>query len=81
MNNPQFVISFDQSARNFILDAFGKALDGEKYVVEKTNPSQRVLTPKGEEFRAYQFAGIRRGSEIYIKSDIASLIEASEHLP
>ena len=74
-------MSFDASARNFILDAFGKSVDKEKYVVEKSNPSQRVLTPKGEEFRARQFAGVRKGSEVYIKSDIASLIEASEHLP
>ena len=81
MNAPGFAISFDGSAKKFVLGAFGKTLDQEKFVVEQSNPSQRVLTPKGEEVRFYQFAGIRKGSEIYIKSDIASLIEASEHLP
>ena len=41
-------IIFGDSARDFVLDAFGKtAKDG--FIVEKSDPTQKVLTPRGEE--------------------------------
>jgi len=70
-------ITFDASARDFVLDAFGKtSRDG--FVVEKACPGERVLTPRGEEIPLKEFAGIRRGSVIFVKSDIVSLIEAAK---
>jgi hypothetical protein len=70
-------ITFDASARDFILDAFGKvARDG--FIVEKSKPSQKVLTPRGEEIPVREFAGVRQGSVIFVKSDIVSLVEAAE---
>jgi hypothetical protein len=81
VSTPKCALFFESSAKKFILSAFGKTVDQEKFIVEQTDANQRVLTPTGEEIRLSQFAGIRKGSEIYIKSDIASLIEASEHLP
>ena len=70
-------ITFDSSARDFILDAFGKKLrDG--FIVEKTRPDQKVLTPRGEEIPVKEFAGVRKGSVIFVKSDIVSLVEAAE---
>jgi hypothetical protein len=70
-------ITFEKSAEDFVLDCFGKkAQDG--YVVEKSAPSQRVLTPRGEDIPVSEFAGIRKGSVIFVKSDIVSLIEAAE---
>lgn len=72
-------ITFDESARSFVLDAFGKTTkDG--YVVEKTNPSQKVLTPRGEEIPLKEFAGVRKGSVIFVKNDIVSLVEAAESM-
>ena len=71
-------LTFDRSAARFILDTFGKTVDGENYLVEKENAGQRVLTPQGAEVRLAQFAGIRRGSEIIVTSDMASLIEAAD---
>jgi hypothetical protein len=70
-------ITFDASARGFILDSFGKAAkDG--FIVEKSKPSQKVLTPRGEEIPVREFAGVRQGSVIFVKSDIVSLVEAAE---
>jgi len=69
-------ITFDDSALGFILDAFGKS-EREGFVVEKKNPDQKVLTPRGDEIPLKDFAGVRQGSVIFVKSDIVSLIEAA----
>jgi hypothetical protein len=70
-------ITFDASARDFVLDAFGKTIDN-GYVVERCQPSQKVLTPRGEDIPEKEFAGVRKGSAIFVKSDIISLIEAAK---
>ncbi len=74
------IITFDKPARDFILDAFDKIVDKEGYMVERKNPKQRVLTPDGEEIEIEQFAGIRKGSEVYIKSDLISIIHLCDVL-
>lgn len=74
------ILTFDNSTKKFILECFGKTLDSEGYLVEKNKPSQRVLTPDGEEIEERQFAGVRKGSEIYIKSDLISLIRLCDAL-
>ena len=73
-------LTFDAESREFVLDAFGKTVDGGGYIVEKADPSQKVLTTDGEEIELSSFAGIRKGSEVFIKSDIASLVQASEFI-
>lgn len=75
------VITFDASAKRDILDLFNKAVDEEGYIVEKNNSTQKVLTFDGEEIKVEQFAGIRKGSEIFIKSDLVSLINLADILP
>lgn len=74
------ILTFDQSAADFVIDAFDKAVDADGYLVEKTNPRQRVLTIKGEELLRKQFAGVRKGSDIFLKSDIDSIIDAADHI-
>jgi hypothetical protein len=81
MSADQFRVTFDPSAADFVLDLFDKVVANDGYIVEKSRPDQRVLTPSGEEISHEEFAGVRRGSDLFIKSDIASLIEASDHLP
>ena len=72
-------IVFEKGLRDFVLDAFDKtAKDG--FVVEKSNPEQKVLTPRGEEIPLKQFAGVRKGSVIFVKNDIVSLVEAAESM-
>lgn len=70
-------VTFDAGSRDFVLDAFGKAARG-GFIVEKSDSNQKVLTPRGEEIPVQDFAGIRKGSAIFVKSDIVSLVEAAE---
>lgn len=72
--------TFDKSAIDFVLETFGKAVDEQGYLVEADNPKQRVLTKNGEEIKKEKWAGIIKGSERYIKSDITSLIELCDDL-
>lgn len=74
------VVTFDKTARKFILESFNKTTDEEGYVVEKSNPKQRVLSPDGEEIKETEFAGVKKGSEVFIKSDLLSIIELSDKL-
>ena len=69
------VITFDESTKEEILSCFGKTIDKEGYIVERDNPEQRVTTPEGDFVPIQEFAGIRKGSEIYLKSDLPSLIK------
>ena len=69
------VITFDATSKQEILSFFGKTTDSDGYLIEADNPAQRVITPDGEDITLEEFAGIRKGSEIYIKSDLPSLIK------
>lgn len=71
-------IIFDKSLKEEILSIFDKTTDREGFIVEKSNPSQRVLSPDGAEVLIEDFAGIAKGSEIFIKSDLLSLINFSK---
>ena len=72
------VITFDKEAKKQILEFFDKTTDQEGYIVEKDNPSQKVLSADGQPLTLQEFAGIRKGSEIYIKSDFNSLIDVAD---
>lgn len=74
------IITFDKSARKFILDSFDKATDEEGYIVEKSDPKQRVYSLDGEIIKESEFAGVKKGSEVFIKSDLLSIIELSDKL-
>jgi len=73
------VITFDSTAKRFILDIFDIAIDAEGYLVEKNNPKQRVLS-NGEDVREEDFAGVENGSIVILKSDLPSLIDLSDRL-
>jgi hypothetical protein len=68
-------ITFSDNAKQFILSAFGKTVDDQGYIVEASNKAQRVLTPDGEQIELTNFAGIKKGSEVFIKNDLLSLIK------
>lgn len=70
-------VTFDTSTRDLVLEAFGKAASN-GFVVEKAKSDQRVLTPRGEEIPLKEFAGVRKGSAVFLKSDIVSLVEAAK---
>lgn len=74
------VITFEDSAKEQILSFFDKVLDKEGYIVEKDDISQRVITQEGEEIRLEDFAALKRGSEIFVKSDFISLIKLADNI-
>jgi len=71
-------IVFDKSLSNEILDSFGKYVSKDKLIFDKVT-KKHVLSPDGEEININEFAGIVPGSEIYLKSDIISLIKYVEN--
>jgi hypothetical protein len=71
-------LTFNKDVKEDILELFGKTIDEEGYIVEKENINQRVLTPKGEEIRLEEWAGIVQGSEAFVKSDTFSLMEIAK---
>jgi len=74
------VITFDSSAKKEILDFFDKTTDSEDFIVEKNEPTQRVLTVDGDEVNIKKFAGLKKGSEIFIKSDLLSLMDLADKM-
>ena len=73
-------LTFDKAAKRFVLDAFDKTVDADGFIVEKANPSEKVLTPESDPITLSEFAGILDGSEIFVKKDIVSLISAADKL-
>lgn len=74
------VITFNKNARKDILEFFDKTVDDEGFIVESSDPEQRVITPEGDEVEFLEFAGLTKGSEIFIKSDLISLIKLADKL-
>lgn len=70
-------IVFDKSAKTEVLELLGKGIDKEGYIVEKDS-TQRVLTFDGEEISLDEFGGIQKGSEVFIKNNLVSLIRLSK---
>lgn len=79
-HTPTIKLTFEKSAQDFVLDAFGKRVDQYGYIIEKDNPATRVRSRDGQEIKAAKFGGVRKGSEIYFKSDLISVIELCEDL-
>lgn len=74
----KITVTFDKSLKREILEIFDKTTNEEGMIVEKSNTSQKVITPDGEEIQFGEFAGVAKGSEVFIKSDLVSLIRFSE---
>ena len=71
-------ITFDKKAKQEILDLLDKTVDGEGLIVEKDNPAQKVLTFDGEEISVEEFGGVQKGSEVFIKNNLVSLLRLSK---
>ncbi|MFH0888241.1 MAG: hypothetical protein V1871_03435 [Planctomycetota bacterium] len=77
---PNQIITFELSAKTKILEFFNKDVDADGYIVEKNNHNQRVLTIDGEQLKKKEFVGLMKGSEIFIKKDITSLIKLADKI-
>lgn len=70
-------ILFTKETMPFILETFGKSINDDGLIVEK-NTGEPVLTPDGDHIEAANFAGMKKGSEIFIKDDLFSLMKLVE---
>lgn len=73
-------IVFSESAKHEVLSLFDKTVDTEGYIVESDDNNQRVLTKSGEEILFEEWAGVTKGSEVFVKSDAISLLEVAKKL-
>lgn len=74
----QSKLLFDSGCKDFILGIFDKTTDTEGFVVEKSNPKNRVLTPEGREITKEQLSIIAKGSQKFIAGDLTSLMKFSK---
>jgi len=75
MNTPKLL--FTEKAAPFILEAFGKEINADGLIIE-TATGEPVLTPEGEEVSFREFGGLKKGSEIFIKDDLYSIMNLAE---
>jgi len=72
------VITFSNDAKKEILDFLDKDINREGLIVEKQNPTQKALTSDGQEISIDEFGGVKKGSEVFIKNDLISLMRLSK---
>lgn len=67
-------LTFDESAAEYVLEAFGREVDEEGYVV---NPEtgERETTESGDEIHKEDFAGLEQGSIIFLDDDFNTLVD------
>jgi len=68
---------FTDKALPLILEAFGKSINEYGLIIESST-GEIVLTPEGEEIEARNFGGLKKGSEIFIKDDLYSIMNLAE---
>ena len=68
---------FNSNSACYILEAFGKSINTEGIIIEKST-GEPVLTPEGDELTLENFGGIKKGSEIFLKNDLLSIINIVE---
>jgi len=66
-------LTFDESATEFILESFDRGVDEDGYVIDQNG--QRVTTPEGEQIKKEEFAGVEKGSTLYLDDDFTTLVE------
>lgn len=71
-------IIFEKSLSSYVLDIFGKKTDKDGYIINSKTGRKVLSSSDNEEVHISEFAGITPGSEIYLKSDIISLIKYVE---
>ena len=69
-------ILFTPKALPFILEAFGKSINEDGLIIDASG--EPVLTPEGEEIEASKFCGLKKGSLIFIKDDLYSIMKLAE---
>lgn len=66
-------MSFDESAREYILSIFNKKIVDGKVLEMESN--EEVMSFEGNPLTVDDFGGIKKGSEIFIEDNVVSLIK------
>lgn len=69
---------FTGNALQFILKAFDKTINEEGIIID-SKTGEPIFTPEGETLSKEKFGGIKKGSEIFIKKDLLSVIKLAEN--
>lgn len=67
---------FTTDALPFILEAFGKSINEDGLIIDEQG--EPVFTPEGENIHFSKFGGLKKGSEIFIKDDLYSIMNLAE---
>jgi hypothetical protein len=67
-------ITFNSSAKRDILKFFDKEINNEGIIVESSS-KEKVLGLDGTDIYETEFAGIKAGSEIFLKKDLISMMK------
>lgn len=65
-------MTFDDSAREFVLGLFDKHVNENGEVLEK-NSDEVVMTFEGNPLTLDEFGGVKKGSELFIENNVVSL--------
>lgn len=66
-------ITFTEGAIEPVLEAFGKRIDTDGYIIE-SDTGERVLTPENNEIKADNLAVLAEGSDVFIEDNFVSLV-------
>lgn len=75
-NTPKLL--FTDNSLPLILEAFGKSIDENGLIVDSIT-GEPILTPDLQEIEASKFMALKKGSEIFIKDDLTSIIKLVEN--
>lgn len=67
---------FTPRALPLILEAFNQSINENGLIIDENG--EPVLTPYGEEIEATKFCGLKKGSLIFIKDDLYSIMNLAE---
>lgn len=73
MGNLQMV--FDSSVKREILELFDKGVNEYGMIIEKDRPDEVVRSIDGIELSLREFGGVINGSELFVNSNIASMMK------
>lgn len=73
------IITFDSTAKIDLLKLFKKDVNEDGYIIEK-DTKKPILASDGECLSIENFAGLKKGSLVFLKSDINSIIELADSI-
>jgi len=68
---------FTEKAIPLILEAYGKSINDDGIIID-TKTGEPVYTKTGELIPISNFGGIKKGSEIFLKDDLGTIINLVE---